>query len=280
MFSGRGIIPLEAARLGVIAVGTDLSPVATLGGRLLADYPLRDWSDEPALPFQSTQRRGRRRALPTSERAPPPCDVRAVLSARSIPGWRRRWRPFYPRSDEWQGPVGVPVGGDDSLRPVQAPVPAGRLARASPFPYGDATTTTGSLCTSRSRVTHWHTEVIDGDSGSGADLLRSGRPQGQERPLPVPDCRHVHCLDPSRPRASPGSIGDALLAVGGGNDQSRQDRSVPRPQKSRGRRLRRSQPVSRRSGSLSRRPGRAHSAGQRRHDRGPAATATAPTAIS
>lgn len=53
MFSGRGIIPLEAARLGVTAVGTDLSPVATLGGRLLADYPLRDWSAEAVVPFAS-----------------------------------------------------------------------------------------------------------------------------------------------------------------------------------------------------------------------------------
>ena len=37
MFSGRGIIPLEAARAGATAVGTDLSPVATLAGRLLAE---------------------------------------------------------------------------------------------------------------------------------------------------------------------------------------------------------------------------------------------------
>jgi putative DNA methylase len=37
VFSGRGMIPLEAARFGATAVGLDLSPVATLGGRLLAD---------------------------------------------------------------------------------------------------------------------------------------------------------------------------------------------------------------------------------------------------
>jgi len=48
-FSGRAIIPLEAARLGLRAVGLDYSPVATLAGRLLADYPLRDWSAEPPL---------------------------------------------------------------------------------------------------------------------------------------------------------------------------------------------------------------------------------------
>ncbi len=55
-FSGRAMIPLEAARLSVSAHGIDYSPVATLAGQLLADYPLQDWTDEPPLPFgdQST----------------------------------------------------------------------------------------------------------------------------------------------------------------------------------------------------------------------------------
>jgi len=51
LFSGRAMIPLEAARLGVDAHGVDYSPVATLAGQLLADFPLRDWSEEPQLPF-------------------------------------------------------------------------------------------------------------------------------------------------------------------------------------------------------------------------------------
>ena len=50
-FSGRGMIPLEAARYGIKAWGTDYSPVATVAGHLLADYPMRDWSGEPDLPF-------------------------------------------------------------------------------------------------------------------------------------------------------------------------------------------------------------------------------------
>ncbi len=53
-FSGRAMIPLEAARLGVKAWGIDYSPVATLAGTLLADYPLRDWSNEAPLPFGRT----------------------------------------------------------------------------------------------------------------------------------------------------------------------------------------------------------------------------------
>ena len=54
-FSGRAMIPLEAARLGVQAWGIDYSPVATLAGMLLADWPMRDWDDGPDLPFDGYQ---------------------------------------------------------------------------------------------------------------------------------------------------------------------------------------------------------------------------------
>jgi putative DNA methylase len=50
-FSGRGMIPLEAARLGIPSYGIDYSPVAVLAAELLTDYPFRDWSEEPPLPF-------------------------------------------------------------------------------------------------------------------------------------------------------------------------------------------------------------------------------------
>ena len=50
-FSGRAMIPLEAVKLGARASGIDYSPVATLAGQLLADYPFRDWSNEPDLPI-------------------------------------------------------------------------------------------------------------------------------------------------------------------------------------------------------------------------------------
>jgi putative DNA methylase len=54
VFSGRAMIPLEAARLGLEAHGVDYSPVATLAGALLADYPLRDWTGEPPLPYSES----------------------------------------------------------------------------------------------------------------------------------------------------------------------------------------------------------------------------------
>lgn len=52
-FSGRGMIPLEAARLRLPSFGIDYSPVATLAGHLLTDYPFRDWTGEPELPFKA-----------------------------------------------------------------------------------------------------------------------------------------------------------------------------------------------------------------------------------
>ena len=53
-FSGRGMLPLETARLGLLAHAIDYSPVAVLASRLLTDFPFRSWEDEPALPFDQT----------------------------------------------------------------------------------------------------------------------------------------------------------------------------------------------------------------------------------
>ncbi|MFD3521249.1 DUF1156 domain-containing protein [Streptomyces sp. NPDC058653] len=50
-FSGRGMIPLESARLGVQASAVDYSPVAALASHLLTSAPFEDWSGEPELPF-------------------------------------------------------------------------------------------------------------------------------------------------------------------------------------------------------------------------------------
>jgi putative DNA methylase len=50
-FSGRGMIPLEVARLGFHAAGVEYAPVAVLASSLLIDFPFRDWSAEPDLPL-------------------------------------------------------------------------------------------------------------------------------------------------------------------------------------------------------------------------------------
>ena len=55
-FSGRGMIPLEAARLGIEAHAIEYSPVALLASKLLTDYPFRDWRNEPELPYAAKWR--------------------------------------------------------------------------------------------------------------------------------------------------------------------------------------------------------------------------------
>lgn len=50
-FSGRGMIPLESARLGVASSALDYSPMAVLASHLLTSAPFGDWSAEPGLPF-------------------------------------------------------------------------------------------------------------------------------------------------------------------------------------------------------------------------------------
>jgi putative DNA methylase len=94
-FSGRGMIPLEAARLGVEAHGIDYSPVATLASRLLADYPMRDWSREPGLPFLGAVAPGLHRLAD---------DVRQVLEEVGR-RFAEEMRPFYP------SPPGVQTWG-------------------------------------------------------------------------------------------------------------------------------------------------------------------------
>jgi putative DNA methylase len=56
-FSGRGMIPLEAARLGIKSYALEYSPLAVLASRALADYPYRDWSGEPTVPLYSSEQR-------------------------------------------------------------------------------------------------------------------------------------------------------------------------------------------------------------------------------
>jgi putative DNA methylase len=99
-FSGRAIISLEAARLGVRAVGLDYSPVATLAGRLLAEYPLRDWSDEGAVPFEPVDEG--RLPLGTARLA---ADVEIVL-AEVERRTRLRVADHYPRNPDGTYPWG------------------------------------------------------------------------------------------------------------------------------------------------------------------------------
>lgn len=105
IFSGRGIIPLESGRAGASAIGIDLSPVATLAGRILATYPVRDWSSEPPLPFSSSSIQADSPDLLTSNEERLVFDVESVLAevGRRV---AKRAEQFYPRNERGQFPWG------------------------------------------------------------------------------------------------------------------------------------------------------------------------------
>ena len=112
------MIPLEAARLGVKAWGIDYSPVATFAGPLLADYPLRDWNDEPALPFGGSTSIGDRLLA----------DVELVLT-ESAPRCRAAW-PSFTRGRR-KASLGIPVGRDPAVSGVRATLSDDGFARAA-----------------------------------------------------------------------------------------------------------------------------------------------------
>jgi putative DNA methylase len=87
-FSGRGMIPLEAARFGVSATGIELSPVATLASELLTVFPFTDWSGEPAIPFEpssaASELLGSRRLLADVDAVLAEVGGRAKVSLRDV----------------------------------------------------------------------------------------------------------------------------------------------------------------------------------------------------
>lgn len=90
-FSGRGMIPLEGARLGLSTFSIDYSPVAVLASHLLTDFPFVDWSSEPELPLAEVEEN---EAL-IEHRPRLLRDVESTL--REIgQQWAEKMRPLYP----------------------------------------------------------------------------------------------------------------------------------------------------------------------------------------
>ncbi len=92
-FSGRGMIPLETARLGLTSYAIDYSHVAVLASRLLTEYPCRNWDNEPALPFAAEDPRMLMSVQPRLV-----ADVAAMFDEVRR-RHRERMAPFYPTVD-------------------------------------------------------------------------------------------------------------------------------------------------------------------------------------
>ncbi|MER6590344.1 hypothetical protein ABT214_00445 [Micromonospora purpureochromogenes] len=183
IFSGRGIIPLEAARVGAKAVGTDLSPVATLAGRLLADWAMRDWSAEPPLPFNSDA----------------PLELvsvdRLVVDVRLFHeevGRRTReaLTDFYPVNPDGRRPWGylwaVTMPCDQCRR---------RFPLLGSYTLRQPYHRTQDLGQSMRLVTHgdtWRVDVVDGPA-TGQPTYASAGKKGKSARCPF--CSHVHSLE-------------------------------------------------------------------------------------
>lgn len=211
IFSGRGIIPLEAARLGATSVGIDLSPVATLAGRILADYPLRDWSSEPALPWATEQAADR---LPLDGARPRLISDLEVFLAEVGSRVQAAVAHCYPRNASGEFPWGylwaisIPCDGCGRRFPL-----LGNLVLRHPYhKTGDA---------------GQHLELlVDGDSWKAA--VRTGTPtqaptysstelaNGKKRKGKSARClfcQHVHSLETVKAKGIAGEYRDELLAV-------------------------------------------------------------------
>ncbi|WP_435127769.1 DUF1156 domain-containing protein [Actinacidiphila sp. bgisy144] len=207
MFSGRGIIPLEAARLGVTAVGTDLSPLAALAGRLLADYPLRDWSSEPELPFAKphVDQALFGEAMPRLLK-----DVRLVMAevggrvAEAV-------SPLYPRSRNgafpWAYVWAVTIPCDHCRR--RFPLIGSMVLR---HPY-QRTGDDGQALHLVVEQDAWRTEAIDGLPLQEPTFAAAAGKKGKSARCPFPTCGHVHSLESVKRMGKAEQYRDALLAV-------------------------------------------------------------------
>ncbi|MFZ4277878.1 DUF1156 domain-containing protein [Streptomyces arboris] len=224
MFSGRGIIPLEAARLGVTAVGTDISPVATLAGRLLADYTLRDWSAEPNLPFE---RPSKGEGLFDQDEPRLLKDVRLILAevgARVATAAS----PLYPRSSDgafpWAYVWAVTIPCDNCKR--RFPL-IGSLVLRHPYKRTEDDGQSLRLVTEQDT---WRTEIIDGPPTQEPTFAAAAGKKGKSARCPFPTCSHVHTLESVKSMGNAEQYRDALLAVGEELQRSRKVFRVPTEQ--------------------------------------------------
>ena len=206
-FSGRAMIPLEAARLGVKAHGIDYSPVATLAGKLLADYPLRDWSNEPSLPFDGYEEHAMRYPEPHLRLL---CDVEFLVK------WigdrhEEEMDEFYPKVNgkrPWAYVWAVTIPCNECSRefPLTADL---QLRRPNPKKGdpGQSYELTADLASGVIEVS-----VHDGEPRSPGTLVKSAG-SGRGRAAVCPSCSYTHShAEHTRIREN-GHAGDVMLVV-------------------------------------------------------------------
>ncbi|MXQ57530.1 DUF1156 domain-containing protein [Streptomyces sp. XHT-2] len=214
-FSGRGMIPLEAARLAIPAFAVDYSPVAVLASSLLVDFPFRDWSHEPQLPF------GKETMLPLDgQRLVQDLDMVLTeighrledamgdfyAAVDSVRPWAYLWSVTLPCQECGNR---FPLVGSLELRKASKKRQKGtgvRLDDPGQSFYIDADSVTGK----------YEVVVHDGPPRRTPTLTNATDKSGRKiagKSAVCPFCSHVHPLDVHRRLTNAGQGQDALLVV-------------------------------------------------------------------
>ena len=212
VFSGRGILPLEAARLGATAVGLDLSPVATLAGRILADYPLRDWSEEPPLPW-TLDTTAEAPLFETGSRPRLIADLEVFLGevGRRVTA---AVEPYYPRNPDGSFPwgylwaVSIPCDGCGRRFPL-----LGSLILRHPY---TRTTDAGQALRLVVDGDDWRAEVADGLPDQAPTYSSTELGDGRKRKGKSARClfcQHPHSLETVKAKGFSNEYRDEILAA-------------------------------------------------------------------
>ncbi|MDA0160655.1 hypothetical protein OM076_10295 [Solirubrobacter ginsenosidimutans] len=205
-FSGRGMIPLESSRLGITAYGIDYSPVAVLASHLLTDFPFRDWTGEPGLPF------AKEGPLLRSSSDRLLADTKAMIDeiARRLD---ESLGSVYPRNDAGEYPwgylwaVGIPCQECSRIFPL---VGSYELIRARGKHSAQSYYVSGQSDGSVRTVVH------DGPPLHQPTLRNAILPTGKKakgKSAVCVHCQHVHSLESHRRLVNDGDCTDVLLLV-------------------------------------------------------------------
>lgn len=204
-FSGRGILPLEAARFGARAIGIDLAPLAVLASRLLADYAYQDWSGEPDLPAEWYPEAD---GMLSDDRPKLVRDAEAFLHEVG----RRlevKAEPYYPRNPDGRFPWGYVCAVTMTCDGCQRRFPlVGSLVLRHPY---TKTSDRGQWMRLVTKGDTFHAEVEDGIPEQQATFTA---PKGSNKKTArCLFCSHVHSRDTIKRKGFAGDYDDVPLVA-------------------------------------------------------------------